>query len=98
MVVGTHNFVGSASVYQLLVSPDGARIIMFWVNVGKTVEILKAITPWFKPNIEAVFTLDFNTTNLDNSKVFDNFAYIQHEGLDLPWYCPCPTAMSPLWT
>jgi hypothetical protein len=83
VVVGTHNFVGTAPVYQPFVSPDGARIIMFGMNGGKTVEILKAGTPGFKSNIETVLTLDFNTTNVDDYNVFDDFAYIQHEGLDL---------------
>ena len=56
---------------------------MFGMNSGKTVKILKAGTPGFTSNIEAVLTLDFDTTNVDVCNVFDNFAHIQDEGLDL---------------
>ena len=70
-------------MYQPFDSPHGARIIMFGMNGGKTVEIPKASTPGFKSNIETVLTLDFNTTNVDDYNVFNDFAYIQHEGLDL---------------
>jgi hypothetical protein len=69
-------------VYQSFVSPVGARI-MFDMNGDKTAEILKAGTSGFKSNIEVVLTIDFNTTNVDNYNVFDDFAYIQHDDLDL---------------
>jgi hypothetical protein len=72
--MGTYNFVGSASVYQPCVSPNSAHIIMFGMNGGKTVEILKAGMPEFQSNIKAVLTLDFNATNVENCNVFDNFA------------------------
>lgn len=82
-VVGTHNFVGSAPVYQPFVSPDGKHIVMFGMNGGKTVEILKAGTSGFKSNVEDVLTLDFNTTNVDDNNVFDDFAYIQKDDMEL---------------
>ena len=56
---------------------------MFGMNGGKTVEIPKASTPGFKSNIETVLTLDFNTTNVDNNTVFNNFMCIQHKGMYL---------------
>ena len=56
---------------------------MFGMNGGKTAKILKAVTSRFKSNIEAVFTLDFNNTNVDGCNVFDGFTHIQHDGLDL---------------
>jgi hypothetical protein len=69
-------------VYQSFVSPVGALII-FSINGGKTAEILKAGTSGFKSNIEVVLTIDFNTTNVDNYNVFDDFVYIKHDNLDL---------------
>ena len=56
---------------------------MFEMNGGKTMGVFKAGTPGYKSNIEAVLTLYFNTTNVDDYNVFDDFAYIQHQGLDL---------------
>ena len=41
---GTHNFVGSAPVYQPFGFPNGVCIIIFGMSVNKTVEILKAGT------------------------------------------------------
>ena len=41
-IVGTHQFVGSAPVYAPFSSPDGEHIILFGLNGGQTVDILKA--------------------------------------------------------
>lgn len=82
-VVGTHNFVGSAPVYQPFVSPDGKHVVMFGMNGGKTVEILKAGSPGFKSNVDAVLTLDFNTTNVADYNVFEDFAYIKKDDMEL---------------
>jgi len=42
-IVGTHEFVGlSAPVYAPFSSPDGKHIIMFGLDGGRRVEILKA--------------------------------------------------------
>lgn len=82
-VIGMHNFVGSAPVYAPFASPDGKYIVLFGMNGGKTVEILKAGTSGFKSNIDAVLTLDFNTTNVEDYNVFDDFAYIQKGDMNL---------------
>jgi len=82
-VIGQHNYVGSAPVYAPFVSPDGEHIILFGMNGGTTVEILKAGTSGFKSNIDAVLQLDFNTTNVEEYNVFDDFAYIQNGDMNL---------------
>merc|ERR1719410_349513 len=82
-VVGEHPFVGSAPVYQPFSSPDGEHVVMFGMNGGKTAEILKAGSAGFKSTLDAVLTLDFNTTNVEDVNVFDDFAYIQRDGMNL---------------
>lgn len=82
-MVGTHTFVGSAPVYAPFASPDGEHVVLFGMNGGKTVEILKAGTSGFKSEVESVLTLDFNTTNNEENNVFDDFAYIQQDGMNL---------------
>lgn len=81
--VGTHPFVGSAPVYAPFASPDGEHVVMFGMNGGTTVEILKAGTSGFKSTVDAVLTLDFNTTNVEDHNVFEDFAYVQQEGMNL---------------
>ena len=64
-------------------SHNGAHIIICVMNGSKMVEILKAGAPGFKSNTEAVLTLNFNTTTVDDKHVLDDFECIHHEGLDL---------------
>lgn len=82
-VVGTHQFSGSAPVYAPFASPDGEHIILFGLDGGKTVEILKAGANGQKSQIETILALDFNLTNVDDDNVFNDFAYIQHEDKNL---------------
>jgi len=82
-VVGQHAFSGTAPVYAPFASPDGEHIILFGMNGGKTVDIIKAGSSGFKSTLDTVLTLDFNTTNTDDANVFDDFAYIQENGMNL---------------
>lgn len=41
-VVGTHKFVGGAAIDAPFTSPDGEHVVLFGMNGGRTVEILKA--------------------------------------------------------
>jgi len=76
-IVGTHAFVGSAPVYAPFSSPDGEHIILFGLDGGQTVEILKAGSSGEKSEIAHTLELDFNTTNVEDYGVFNDFAYIQ---------------------
>jgi len=76
-IVGTHAFVGSAPVYAPFSSPDGKYIVLFGLDGGKKVEILKAGASGAKSEIEHTLELDFNTTNVEDYNVFDDFAYVQ---------------------
>lgn len=81
-VVGTHRFVGSAPVYAPFASPDGKHIVMFGLDGGKTVEILKAGESGQKSQLEYTLSLDFNTTNVEEYQVFYDFAYVQYNGMN----------------
>ena len=50
VVVGTHNFVEAVPVFQPCIFPDDARVIVFGMNGGKTIEICTAGTPEFQSN------------------------------------------------
>lgn len=76
-IVGTHSFVGEAPVYEPFSSPDGEHIILFGLDGGRTVEILKAGESGMKSEVEHVLTMDFNTSNVDEYAVYNDFAYIQ---------------------
>lgn len=82
-VIGTHKFVGSAPVYAPFSSPDGEHVILFGLDGGKTVEILKAGESGEQSEVEATLSLDFNTTNVDEYGVFNDFAYIQTDKMNL---------------
>jgi len=81
-VVGTHRFVGSAPVYAPFASPDGKHIVMFGLDGGRTVEILKAGESGQKSELEFTLSLDFNTTNVEDYQVFYDFAYVQFNGIN----------------
>lgn len=76
-IVGTHNFVGDAPVHEPFSSPDGKHIVMFGLNGGRKVEILKAGASGVKSEVEHVIDLDFNYTNVEEYGVFDDFAFVQ---------------------
>lgn len=76
-VVGTHGFVGTAPVYQPFASPDGKHIIMFGLDGGRTVEILKAGASGMKSTLEHTISLDFNTSNVEEYGVYSDFVWIQ---------------------
>jgi len=82
-IIGTHPFQGSAPVYAPFASPDGEHIILFGMDGGKTVDILKAGSSGFKSKLEMTLKLDFNTTNVDDDEVFHDFAYIQEDDMNL---------------
>jgi len=82
-IIGTHPFQGSAPVYAPFASPDGEHIILFGMDGGKTVDILKAGSSGFKSSLEMTLKLDFNTTNVDDDDVFHDFAYIQQDDMNL---------------
>lgn len=81
-IVGNHNFVGSAPVYAPFSSPDGEYIILFGIDGGQTVEILKAGESGSKSQIAHTLSLDFNATNVEEEGVFNDFAYIQMNGMN----------------
>lgn len=76
-IVGTHGFVGSAPVYAPFSSPDGEYTILFGLDGGQKVDILRAGNSGEKSEIAYTLELDFNTTNVEEYGVFDDFAYIQ---------------------
>jgi len=76
-IVGTHSFVGSAPVYAPFSSPDGEYIIFFGLDGGRKVDLLKAGENGAKSEIAHTLELDFNTTNVEEYGVFNDFAYIK---------------------
>ena len=72
-VVGTHRFVGSAPVYAPFASPDGKHIVMFGLDGGKTVEILKAGESGQKSvSINACIIVDL----FEQRKLFDAYPWM----------------------
>ena len=70
-VIGQHSFVGSAPVNAPFASPDGEHIILFGMNGGKTVEILKAGSSGFKSVRTTTPELSINPTGfVDSTHVF----------------------------
>jgi len=82
-VVGNHMNVGSGAADSMFTSPDGERIVMFGLNSGKTVNILKAGANGVKSTLEHEIKLDFNITNIDEINVFEDYAFVKHQELDL---------------
>jgi len=82
-MVGTHEFVGTAPTYQPFTSPDGEYIILFGLDGGKTVQMLKAGTSGEKSEVERTLSLTFNTTNVEEDSVYRDFAYIKTDDMNL---------------
>jgi len=82
-VVGTHPFVGTAPTYAPFTSPDGEFIILFGLDGGSTVQMLKAGTNGEKSEVSRTLSLSFNTTNVEEDSVYRDFAYIKTEEMNV---------------
>jgi len=82
-VVGKHSFVGNAPVATPFSSPDGEYIVLFGMNGGKLVQILKAGMNGKKSEVAYEIELDFNTTLAEDDNVYNDFAFIKHKNMNL---------------
>lgn len=82
-VVGTHKFVGTAPVYSPFASPDGEYVILFGMDGGQTVQMLKPGESGKKSEVTRSLRLNFNTSNVEESYVYNDFAYIQTDEMNL---------------
>merc|ERR1712161_90478 len=82
-LVGTHPFVGTAPTYAPFTSPDGEYIILFGLDGGSTVQMLKAGTTGEKSEVSRTLSLSFNTTNVEEDSVYRDFAYIKTDEMNI---------------